>query len=99
MSKEYGPVTRFPRGGPAYRERRLLSHEILLLGIAGQVLKRQDRERWLVGERQRAGRSAESDSIAAHGPCDVLDLLLAEILEGGTSPGSRRPRCGNCAPL
>jgi hypothetical protein len=28
------------------------------------------------------GRCTESDTIGAHGSCDVLDLLLAEIVEG-----------------
>ena len=42
---------------PRNCRRDLLDHavdEIVLLGIAGQVLKRQDRERWLVRERQRS---------------------------------------------
>src|SRR6516162_1759165 len=32
--------------------------------------------------QRRARRCAESDSIGTHGSCDVLDLLLAEIVEG-----------------
>src|SRR6516225_402695 len=70
----------------------LLDHpvgEILLLPVSGHVLKGQDRDRRLVGERgrrsgrqRRAGRCAENDSIGAHGSCDVLDLLLAEIVKG-----------------
>src|ERR1700730_10109609 len=32
--------------------------------------------------QRRAGRCAESDTIGAHGSGDVLDLLLAEIVEG-----------------
>jgi hypothetical protein len=35
---------------------------------------------------RRAERCAESDSIGAHGSCDVLDLLLAEIIEGDVEP-------------
>jgi hypothetical protein len=71
--------------------RDLLDHavdEVLLLGIAGHVLKRQDRERRLVGERQRSSdrqrraERAEIDTIGAHRSCDVFDLLLAEIVEG-----------------
>src|SRR5205814_6159239 len=59
---------------------------------AAHVLKRQHRDRRLVWEwwhrrdRGRPGRlragGPRSDSVDPHRPCDVLDLLLAEILEG-----------------
>ena len=59
---------------PRDRRRDLLDHaidEILLRGIAGHVLKGQDRQRRLVRERQRssdrqrrAGRCAERDTIS-----------------------------------
>ena len=72
--------------------RDLLDHaidEILLLGIAGQVLKRQDHERRLVGERQnRCFASRRLRRLAAdardehpHRPRDVLQALLADIVK------------------
>src|SRR6516162_7632140 len=62
--------------------------EILLLGVAGHVLERQNRYRRLVGQRQWRRRgtfggsgASITDSVDPYGPGNVLDLLLAQILE------------------
>src|SRR5207237_242006 len=69
----------------------LLDHavdEIFLPGVAAHVLKRQHRDRWLVGQggarilprRCRAGSSHRS--VRPDGTRDVLERLLAHFLEG-----------------
>src|SRR5262249_23716855 len=72
----------------------LLDHavrEIFLLGVAAHVLKRQDRDRRLVRERQNGrGRSRHGfgrargamNPVDPQRPSNVLDLLLAYILKG-----------------
>jgi hypothetical protein len=69
------------------------SAKIFLLRIAAHISEGQDRDRWLVGQRQRRlsrRRSGLSGDIAnpvdPHRPGDVLDLLLAEILEEEGQP-------------
>ena len=65
----------------------LLDHavgEIFLLRIAAQILKRQYRNRGFVRQwhRRRYRRFyAKPHAPDMHRPCNVLDLLLAEILE------------------
>ena len=70
----------------------LLDHavrEIFLLRNPADVLKRQDRDRWLVGERQcrrpRFQRSLRDDPIDADRPRDVFEAVLADVgkLAGG----------------
>ena len=66
--------------------------EIFLLGIAAHVLERQHRDRRLVGQRQRVralgmlegrrGLRAEPDAPGAHRLGDVLQRLLAQVVEG-----------------
>jgi hypothetical protein len=62
--------------------------EIFLLWVAAHVRERQDCDRWFVGERQRLQLRFSLDfplhrnAIDAHRTGDVLDLLLAEIVEG-----------------
>src|SRR6266404_6011159 len=74
--------------------------EILLLRVAAHIGEGQYRDRRLVRERQRwwssrldRGRLARrrpgrprSDTVDAHGPGYVLDLLLAQILEDEGQP-------------
>jgi len=66
--------------------------EILLLGVAADVLERQDRDRRLVGQREQCwcclGHHRtlflfrlERDAIDVHRPRDVLNLLLAPVLK------------------
>jgi len=59
--------------------------EILLLRVAAEILKRQDRQRRFLWQRQRRRRHgrdlAEPHAKDPHRPCDVLDLLLTQILE------------------
>ena len=66
--------------------------EILLRGIAGQIVERQHRDRRLVGKRQRrrravAGRSAlrsrQRHPVDANRPGNVAQRLRAQILERG----------------
>src|SRR4051812_15826594 len=64
----------------------LLDHavsEILLLGVAAQVLKRQDRNGRLVGQGERYSYPAlvEPHTMDANRTCDVLDLLWPMIIE------------------
>src|SRR5262249_37488169 len=81
---------------PRKRSDDLLDHavgKIFLLGVAAHVLEWQDRDRWLVRQYERRLRRcrrarlrrtrpfAEQDAVDAHRPRDVLDLLLAHILE------------------
>jgi hypothetical protein len=65
------------------------SGEILLLRVAAHVLEPQYRDRRLVGQGEHGGwrgtrrrRLAELDAVDPHRTGDVLDLLLAHILEG-----------------
>src|SRR6516162_8226594 len=64
-------------------------HEVRLLGIAAQVLKRQHRDRRLVGQSERRSGSCGRDGtsrpypIDAHRAGDVFEALLAEIRERG----------------
>ena len=66
----------------------LLDHavgEIFLLRIAAQILKRQYRNRGFVRQwhRRRYRRFyAKPHAPDMHRPCNVLDLLLARVLEG-----------------
>ena len=75
----------------------LLDHavgKIFLLRVAAHVLKRQHRDRRLVGQRQRCPRceirgqshafSGDLDIEHAHRPRDVLDLLLAPVVKAET---------------
>jgi hypothetical protein len=64
--------------------------EVLLLPVAAHVLEWQYRDRRLVGQRGRGGwqarrrRSfAEPDSVHPHRSGDVLEALLAHVLESG----------------
>src|ERR1700724_3215768 len=74
----------------------LLDHavgEILLLRVATHILERQHRDRRLVGQGQRRfrrncscwlgglGPFAEQYTVDAYRPRDVLDLLLAHVLD------------------
>ena len=59
--------------------------EIVLLGIAGHVLERQHCQRGLIGQWKRRfglGVLGDQNAVDADRPRDVLDLLLAGILEG-----------------
>src|SRR6516225_4207463 len=66
--------------------------EIFLLGIATDVVKREDCDRGPVGQDPRRGRLrrdrrpvgplCENSAISTHRPGDVLDLLLPHVLEG-----------------
>src|SRR5262245_29789605 len=69
--------------------------EILLLGVVAQVDEGQDddRQAWRCEARgsrsggvpaccRQAGYAFRAKLIGPHWPCDVLDLLLADILEG-----------------
>jgi hypothetical protein len=69
--------------------------EIFLLRVAAHVGEGQHSDRWLVGERQRLGQGwyllpdrggTISDPVDPHRPGDVLDLLLAQILERAIKP-------------
>jgi len=80
---------------PRQRSDDLLDHsvgEIFLLRVTAHILKRQYCDRRLVGQCERRrryrrtwlGRTwpfAEQDAVDAHRPRDVLDLLLAHVLE------------------
>jgi hypothetical protein len=76
--------------------RDLLDHavdKVFLLGIAGHVLERQDRERRLLGERQcrlrRCGRADDrgvANPVDPNRPGDVLEFLLAGVLEAAFEP-------------
>ena len=62
--------------------------EILLLGVARHIVERQHRDRRFVGQRQRCRLSdwrpglAVGHAVHAQRPGDVLDGLLAAIVEG-----------------
>src|SRR5215471_6365385 len=64
--------------------------EIVLLGVPRHVLERQYRDRRLVGQWQWLGRGrgwfrsgdGPTNPVHTHWPEDVLDLLVAQILEG-----------------
>jgi hypothetical protein len=66
----------------------LLHHavcEVFLLGVLAQVLERQDRDRRLVRQRQRRRSGArlpvEPDAMDPHRMVDVLQRVLAQIIE------------------
>ena len=63
--------------------------EILLIGVAAHVLERQHRDRGLVGQgerRRRFGQPVDAHPKDANRPRDILELLLAQILEGDVEP-------------
>jgi hypothetical protein len=69
--------------------------EKLLLRVAAHIGEGQHRDRRFVGQRQwlggsgwrlLSGGSAIPNPISPHGPRDVLDLLLAHVLEGVIEP-------------
>src|SRR6516164_750975 len=81
---------------PGERGDDLLDHavaKVFLLGVAAHVLERQHRDRRLVGQGQRrlrrhcsrrlggVGPFAEQYTVDAYRPRDVLDLLLAHVLD------------------
>src|SRR6516165_2775623 len=64
--------------------------EIFLLGIATDIVKRKDGDRgpvgqrpwpWLRRDRRPVGRLGEQSAVDTHRPDDILDLLLAHVLE------------------
>jgi hypothetical protein len=66
----------------------LLDHavdEVVLFRVAAQIGEGEHRNRRLVGERWDSGRHQPRRSHGtedAHRPCDVLERLLADVLEG-----------------
>src|SRR5436190_17789524 len=60
--------------------------EIFLLRVAAHILKRQYRDRWLVRKRESGslGRLPlpPQHAIDPHRPGDILEALLADIVEG-----------------
>ena len=68
--------------------------EIFLLRVAAHIGERQHRDRRLVGQRQRrcergrllGGGADVANPVDPHRPGDVLDLLLAQILEDKGQP-------------
>jgi hypothetical protein len=68
--------------------------EVLLLGVAAHVLKREHGDRRLVGQRQWLrgrrepldGDGPVSNPVHPHWSSDVLDLLLAQVFEGEIEP-------------
>jgi hypothetical protein len=83
-----------------------MNGEVFLIGVGRQVRERQHCDRGLVGQRQR--RACRRDLVRtearaprAHGAGDVLERLLAYILEDEIGPGRasarrRRPTGRSC---